>query len=323
MRRAAKIPLANRNVHTPNCGSTLWKAWAEAAFRNGGRLGKFASSSPGSNVSRARAVRKRRWRLSMPTNRRCRAWRRRKIAACATSTAPMRRPAAISLGTPPPTCTTRKCGANSWRSGSRPIRRLPKKPWLPPRVPPKLYGPCWMASSRGGYNERRRSFPLETRLAAFSGPLPEETGQAPSLRRKWRLVHPMARPIPIGAHGESSETVELKHTLSAHHAELPPVYSTPDMIRLMETACSHALQPYCDECEITVGISIHVEHRAASGIGMRIHAEAVQETIDGRFYIMRLRAHDDAQESGSGTVERAVVHVPSFDKRMREKARAR
>jgi fluoroacetyl-CoA thioesterase len=143
-----------------------------------------------------------------------------------------------------------------------------------------------------------------------------------SLRRKWRLVHPMARPIPIGTHGEASETVELKHTLSAHHPELPPVYSTPDMIRLMETACFLALQPYCDEGEITVGISIHVEHRAASGIGMRIHAEAELESFDGRFYIMRVRAHDGAQEIGRGTVGRAVVHVPSFVKRMREKARA-
>jgi predicted thioesterase len=64
----------------------------------------------------------------------------------------------------------------------------------------------------------------------------------------------MARPIPIGARSEAVETVELKHTLSAFHPELPPVYSTPDMIRLMETACFHALQPYCDEGEITVGI---------------------------------------------------------------------
>ena len=131
----------------------------------------------------------------------------------------------------------------------------------------------------------------------------------------------MVRHIPIGVQGEASETVELKHTLSAHHPELPPVYSTPDMIRLMETACFHALQPFCDDGEITVGISIHVEHRAASGIGMRIHAEAELEAFDGRFYTMRVIAHDGIQEIGRGTVGRAVVHVPSFIQRMREKAR--
>ena len=57
----------------------------------------------------------------------------------------------------------------------------------------------------------------------------------------------MALPIPIRVRGEAHETVELKHTLAAHHPELPPVYSTPDMIRLMETACFKALQPYWQE----------------------------------------------------------------------------
>ncbi|MGO9404929.1 MAG: thioesterase family protein [Terriglobales bacterium] len=131
----------------------------------------------------------------------------------------------------------------------------------------------------------------------------------------------MARPIPIGVRGEATETVELKHTLAAHRTELPPVYSTPNMIRLMEIASFEALQPFCDEGEITVGISIHVEHRAASGIGMQIHAEAELESFDGRFYIMRVRAHDGIQEIGRGTVGRAVVHVPTFIQRMREKAR--
>ncbi len=56
---------------------------------------------------------------------------------------------------------------------------------------------------------------------------------------------------------------------------------------------------------------------------MRIHAEAELESFDGRSYIMRVRAHDGTQEIGSGTVGRAVVHVPSFVKRMREKARGR
>lgn len=130
----------------------------------------------------------------------------------------------------------------------------------------------------------------------------------------------MARPIPIGVRGEASETVELKHTLFAYRPELPPVYTTPDMIRLMETAGAQALQPFCDEGEITVGTLIHVEHRAATGIGMRIHAEAELESFDGRFYTMRVRAHDGTQEIGRGTVGRAVVHVPSFIKRMREKA---
>jgi len=131
----------------------------------------------------------------------------------------------------------------------------------------------------------------------------------------------MAKQIPIGARGEARETVEFKHTLTAHHAELPPVYSTPDMIRLMEIAAFHALQPYCEGDEISVGTSINIQHRAASGIGAHIQAEAVLESFDGRFYTLRVTARDDAQEIGRGTVGRAVVSVGKLVEKMKNGGR--
>ena len=128
----------------------------------------------------------------------------------------------------------------------------------------------------------------------------------------------MAKTVPLGARGEAKQIVEFQHTLTAHHPTLPPVYSTPDMIRLMETAAFNALQPYCQDDEITVGTSIHVEHRAASGIGARIKAEAVLESFDGKFYTVRVTARDDAQEIGRGTVGRSVVSVGRFLERMKK-----
>jgi fluoroacetyl-CoA thioesterase len=119
----------------------------------------------------------------------------------------------------------------------------------------------------------------------------------------------LVKNIPIGARSEAEQTVAFEHTLTAHHPELPPVYSTPDMIRLMEIAAFHALQPYCEGDEITVGTSINIQHRAASGIGAHIKALAELESFDGRFYTLRVTAHDDEQEIGRGTVGRAVVSV--------------
>ena len=129
----------------------------------------------------------------------------------------------------------------------------------------------------------------------------------------------MAKDIPIGVRGGAEETVEFEHTLTSHHPELPPVYSTPDMIRLMETAAFRALQPHCEGDEITVGTSINIEHRAASGIGARVRAEAVLESFDGRFYIVRVTARDEVQEIGRGTVGRAVVRVGKLVARMKGK----
>lgn len=127
----------------------------------------------------------------------------------------------------------------------------------------------------------------------------------------------MPKPIPIGACGTAEEVVAFEHTLTARHPDLPPVYSTPDMIRLMEIAAFLALQPYCEGDEITVGTAINVDHRAASGIGAKIRAEAALESFDGRFYTVRVSARDDIQEIGRGTVGRAVVSVSRFMEKMK------
>jgi predicted thioesterase len=131
----------------------------------------------------------------------------------------------------------------------------------------------------------------------------------------------MAKIMPIGARGEVEQTVELKHTLAGHNPNLPPIYSTPDMIRLMEIAAFRALQPYCEGDEITVGTAINIEHRAASGIGARVRAEAELESIDGKFYKLRVTARDDKHEIGRGTVGRAVVSVGQFLAKLKEDGR--
>src|SRR5215469_17610103 len=127
----------------------------------------------------------------------------------------------------------------------------------------------------------------------------------------------MAKTVPIGAHGEAEQIVEFKHTLTAHHPDLPQVYSTPDMVRLMEVAAFHAIQPYCEGDEITVGTAVNIIHRAATGIGARIRAEATVEKFDGRFYTVAVTARDDMQEVGRGTVGRAIVGAGRFMERLK------
>jgi predicted thioesterase len=130
----------------------------------------------------------------------------------------------------------------------------------------------------------------------------------------------MSKSVPIGARAELAMTVELQDTLAGVHPELPPVLSTPRMIRHMEEACFHALQPYAEGDEITVGTHINVSHKAATGVGIKVKAEAVLESCDGRFYTMRVRAWDENNEIGSGTVNRAFVSVSKFMARVKQKS---
>jgi predicted thioesterase len=125
----------------------------------------------------------------------------------------------------------------------------------------------------------------------------------------------MVKQVPIGAKGTAEERVQFEHTLTAYNHQLPPVYSTPDMIRLMETAGFHALQPFCEPGEMSVGTAIQVEHRLPVGINTVVRATAEVEAIDGRFYRIHVSVHEGKREIGAGTITRAIVRIDDFLKK--------
>ena len=132
----------------------------------------------------------------------------------------------------------------------------------------------------------------------------------------------MAKTIPIGTRGEAKATVEFKNTLSSWKAELPPVYSTPNMIGMMEAAGYDALEPFCEGDEVSVGTAINIVHRAAATIGMKIKIEAVLESFDGRFYTFKVSAHNGIEVIGHGTIARAIVSKAKFEEKQRQKQKA-
>ena len=129
----------------------------------------------------------------------------------------------------------------------------------------------------------------------------------------------MAKPVPIGARGEVERRVEFQHTLTAWREELPAVLSTPHMIGWMEAAGFHALLPFCEGDEASVGTAINIVHRAPTGIGATVKSEAVLESFDGRFYTFRVSAHNGDEVIGYGTIARAIVSKARFAERQRTK----
>lgn len=122
----------------------------------------------------------------------------------------------------------------------------------------------------------------------------------------------MVKQVPIGAKGTVEERVQYEHTLTAHHHQLPPIFSSPEMIRLMETAAINALQPYCEPGEISVGTAVNVEHRVPVGINAVVRATAEIEAVEDRFYRIRVAAFEGKREIGSGTITRTIVRVEEY-----------
>jgi fluoroacetyl-CoA thioesterase len=118
----------------------------------------------------------------------------------------------------------------------------------------------------------------------------------------------MPKQLPSGIRGQAEITVAHEHTLNYHSPELPPIYSTPHMIGLMEWAAANAMKPYCDPGEISVGTAINIEHRAPTIVGQQVCAEAQLESTKGKFYIFRVTARNETHLIGCGTVTRAFVN---------------
>lgn len=131
----------------------------------------------------------------------------------------------------------------------------------------------------------------------------------------------MAKQVPLSARGEAQQRVEIEQTLKHWNPELPEVYSTPNMIGLMETAAYNAMKPYCEPGEISVGTAINIEHRAAAALGALVKAEAELESSDGRFYVFRVAARAmngrEEYEIGRGTVSRAFVHLDRIKQKLK------
>ena len=132
----------------------------------------------------------------------------------------------------------------------------------------------------------------------------------------------MAKPIPICTRGEAETVVQAKNTLTAWKEHLPPVYSTPSMIGMMEAASYNALEPFCEGDEVSVGTAINIVHRAPALEGQTIKAEAVLESFDGRFYTFKASASNGTEVIGYGTIARAIVSKAKFEDKQRQKAAA-
>jgi fluoroacetyl-CoA thioesterase len=116
------------------------------------------------------------------------------------------------------------------------------------------------------------------------------------------------RSIPIGARGSFEAVVRREDLASTFKdASLPPVLSTPVMIKFMENAALRAILPYLDVGETAVGTEVSVRHLAATPVGRKVLAEAEVTGVDGTRISFSVRATDFEHDIGDGLHERRVV----------------
>jgi fluoroacetyl-CoA thioesterase len=128
------------------------------------------------------------------------------------------------------------------------------------------------------------------------------------------------KPIPTGALGRYVHRVESAHLANSFKDSiLPPVFSTPYLILIMENAALNAIKEYLEAGESAVGTRVDVRHLVATPVGREVIGHAEVTGSDGRRIFFRVWATDQDEEIGAGTHERMVVNVSRIIERMTAK----
>ena len=118
--------------------------------------------------------------------------------------------------------------------------------------------------------------------------------------------------VPVGI--STSQTLVVTHdlTVQARVPDLPPVYSTPNMILFMEIVCTDLIRTYLPEGWVSVGAMVNVRHLAATPVGFEVKATATVVEDTKSLVLFDVEAHDGIDRIGAGQHSRAPIELARF-----------
>jgi fluoroacetyl-CoA thioesterase len=120
------------------------------------------------------------------------------------------------------------------------------------------------------------------------------------------------RRMPLGLEGSIERVVPHEWTIAVYDPRLPPVFSTPAMIGMMEVAAANSLLSELPEGAISLGTRIEVDHLKAVHEGATVRATARLVGYQGRFLVFDVEAWSGDLLLGRGKVFRAIVQNKKF-----------
>jgi len=118
--------------------------------------------------------------------------------------------------------------------------------------------------------------------------------------------------LQIGLRGKASMRVTPDKTAEAWGSGDVPVYGTPSLVALLETAAVNAVVGKLGPGETTVGTWLEVSHLAATTVGAEVSAEAELVGIEGRKLTFTVVAHDHRTKIGECRHHRMIVARDRF-----------
>jgi len=118
-----------------------------------------------------------------------------------------------------------------------------------------------------------------------------------------------------------NKTVPALYPESSEFQVMPRVFATGFMVGLIEWACIQAVNPHIDwPNEQTVGISINVNHTAATPPGLEVCARVRLTEVDGKRLVFETLLNDSVDIISKGTHERFIIDAEKFNHKIKQKS---
>lgn len=126
-----------------------------------------------------------------------------------------------------------------------------------------------------------------------------------------------------GLKGIAQTMVNEENSAERFAKPMPPAFATPMLVSLMHLAAINAVKKNLPEGFISVASKISITHLAATPLGMTVTADATLVDIFKNRLTFQVSAFDEAEKIGEGTVERYIIDIEKFTKKMRDRKKVR
>lgn len=120
-----------------------------------------------------------------------------------------------------------------------------------------------------------------------------------------------------GLSGTVERLVEMKYCTTRGEYD---IFSTPNLVLLIEETAIDTMQPLLPETQSTVGTTVNIAHVAATLKGQKVWATTTVKEVDRRRVLFDIEVRDEKEIIATGTHERFIVDLDKFEARLGEKA---
>jgi len=124
-----------------------------------------------------------------------------------------------------------------------------------------------------------------------------------------------------GIEGRAQWTVAVEHLASTWGSGLVDVLATPTLVGFCEEVARQSVRALLPPGKQTVGTLVHIEHLAATPLGMKVTVQSKLVEIDGRRLTFVIEANDERELVARCEHQRFIIEQERFSARISEKSR--